>query len=150
MQYHQSDYGRSVVNYDLNSKIFKDKKIAQYRNNAKYKYVGTWLSIQYTKFFRWSHKSPAKTFDLITEIIQSFLYSILAWIVSPLFSLYKKWSFPLRISSVNVTKAAVYSEFGPMENFNFCAVFALLFQVSLLKIKVLIILDYHNTNLVLW
>ena len=44
-----------------------------------------------------------------------------------LYTLHEKWSFPLRISSVNVTKSAIsdlvtFIEENLMENFNFCAV----------------------------
>ena len=41
-------------------------------------------------------------------------------------SLHKKWSFPLRISSVNVTKSAVFcGKKSLIENFIFCSVFGL-------------------------
>ena len=40
-------------------------------------------------------------------------------------SLHKKWSFPLRISSVSVTKSAVLKK-SLMENFIFCAVYIIL------------------------
>ena len=49
------------------------------------------------------------------------------------FSLHKKWSFPLRISLVNVTKSSGNSGFGHinlkkslMENLIFCAVFLIM------------------------
>ena len=52
-----------------------------------------------------------------------------------LFSLHKKWSFSLRVSSVNVTKSPVSYGFGHiywkksfMKNFFFCSVFAVLLQ----------------------
>ena len=51
------------------------------------------------------------------------------WECNLAYSLHKKWSFPLRISSVNVTKSVVFGGFGEhipkkslMENFIFSSV----------------------------
>ena len=52
--------------------------------------------------------------------------------------MHKKWSFPLWISSVNVTKSAGNCEFGHlekslMENFTFCAVILIISSTRILQ-----------------
>ena len=70
------------------------------------------------------------TFESYLLAIVPYEYLWKKYVCWSFMSLHKKWSFPLRISSVNVTKSAVSCGFGRthllkkslMENFNFCTV----------------------------
>ena len=57
------------------------------------------------------------------RIFYNALYNLWVFpLVNLCISLHKKWSFSLRISSVNVTKSAVLVKKSFVENFIFCAV----------------------------
>ena len=55
-------------------------------------------------------------------------------------SLHKKWSFQVRISSVNLTKSTVSSKFGPISH---------LLKKSLMESKVVLILSLYSRQVLL-
>ena len=58
---------------------------------------------------------PREKYCMFLVISEEFVvgYLIVAYFC-PVYSLHKKWGFPLRISSVNVTKSAGNCRFGPI------------------------------------
>ena len=55
---------------------------------------------------------PKKTSKKSVRILKSNVYCVTQGVLLFIFTLQKKWSFPSRISSVNVAKSAVFCGFG--------------------------------------
>ena len=75
-----------IISWDKLLRVF------DFRNNVKFKFLFAYLFIK--KMNSWNYRH----------------ISIVIWL--KYISLHKKWSFPLRISSVNLTKSAVSCGFG--------------------------------------
>ena len=102
-------------------------KMIVFGGKAPCKHPWTWWIMPFHRFLEISFvclASIIERFCLCNHLLSGFFprHYLVCYYYDP-FSLHKKWSFPLRISSVNVTKWKILKSL--IENFIFCAVFAL-------------------------
>ena len=90
--------------------------------------VGSNAYIPYSRYQVKPHSSPWLSAAFPADIAR----------INHFFPLHKTWTFPLRISSVNVIKSAIWSHLlttSLMKNFRCCAVFVCTNRTNLLHLK---------------
>ena len=78
-------------------------------------FAALWINVHRAKLFRWSlSKNKTALWKVKKEKVCNILklFSSVTFMKVSWFPPHKKWSFPLRTSSVNVTKSAVSCGFG--------------------------------------